>query len=56
MRDHLDKQNAVLIRQRVVEDLKEQGFDDFKISLVLNTTEYQVKQLRSGHPLKGRRR
>lgn len=39
--------DAVSIRQDVVEDLRRKGFDDFKISLVLNTSEYAVKQLRS---------
>ena len=28
-------------------DLKAKGFDGFKISLVLNTTECEVRQLRS---------
>jgi predicted nucleic acid-binding Zn ribbon protein len=42
-----DNKDAISVRQSVVEDLKKKGLDDFKISLVLNTTEYHVKQLRS---------
>jgi len=42
-----DKQDAISVRQSVVKELNKKGFDDFKIALVLNTTEYHVKQLRS---------
>jgi hypothetical protein len=47
MQDYYDKKNAISVRQSIVKDLKAKGFDDFKISLVLNTTEYEVKKLRS---------
>lgn len=53
MQDFYDQENAVAVRQRVVERLKKEGLDDFKISLVLNTTEYEVKQLRAKRPLQG---
>jgi hypothetical protein len=46
MQDHYDKKNAIAIRRSVVDNLKAQGFNDYKIALVLNTTEYQVKKLR----------
>ncbi len=42
-----DKQNAIAVRRRIVRELAKSGIDDFKISLVLNTTEYEVKALRS---------
>lgn len=43
-----DKLDAVSIRQRVIQQLKAEGFSDFKIALVMNTTEHQVQQLRLG--------
>ena len=39
--------DAVSLRRQVVEDLSGKGIDDFRIALVLNTSEYAVKQLRS---------
>jgi hypothetical protein len=57
VRQHnIDKQDAISIRQSIVGDLKSKGHNDFKISLVLNTTEKEVKQLRSKPSLKGTRR
>lgn len=47
MQNYYDQKDAISIRRSVVEDLKAKGFDDFKISLVLNTTESEVKKLRS---------
>ncbi len=35
------------LRRAIVEDLKNKGLDDFKISVVLHTSEYEVKNLRS---------
>ncbi|HOY70633.1 MAG TPA: hypothetical protein PL131_04710 [Methylotenera sp.] len=46
MQDYYDKKNNVALRRGLVLQLKEQGFTDFKISQVLNITEYQVKKLR----------
>lgn len=43
--DYNDKMNAIVIRKSIIEDLKAQGMDDFKISLVLNTSEYEIKKL-----------
>ena len=37
---------AISIRRGVAEKLRQDGCNDFKISLVLNTTEYEVKKLR----------
>lgn len=51
LQDHYDRKDAISIRRQVIRDLAAQGFDDFKISLVLNTTEYHVKQL---HPKRAR--
>ena len=50
MQDYYDKQNAIAVRRSLVANLKSQGLSDFRISLVLNITEYQVKKLRSASP------
>lgn len=42
-----DRNDAISIRRAVVENLTTQGLTNFKIALVLNTTEYQIKKLRS---------
>jgi len=52
MQDYYDQKDAIALRRSVVEDLKKQGLDDFKISLVLNTSEYEIKQLRSNSDIK----
>jgi hypothetical protein len=56
MQDFYDRKNAIALRQQVVESLKKQGLDNFKISLVLNTTEYEIKQLRANHAVNRTRR
>lgn len=48
MQDYYDRKDTISVRRRLVEQLKDEGFTDFKIALVLNTTEYQVKKLRKG--------
>ena len=47
MQDYYDKQNAIAVRRDVVRHLKAQGLTDYRIALVLNVTEYQVKKLRA---------
>lgn len=42
-----DKKDAASIKQDVIRSLEAKGFDDFKIALVLNVTEYRIKRLRS---------
>jgi hypothetical protein len=37
--------NSVSVRKRLVNQLKEEGFNDFQIALVLNKSEYHVKKL-----------
>ncbi len=49
--DYYDKKNAMSLRQSIANDLKAKAFDDFKISLVLNTTEHEIKKLRSNPAL-----
>jgi hypothetical protein len=56
MQDYYDQKSAVAVRQQIVKRLKREGLDDFKISLVLNTNEYEVKRLRSNRSLQGTRR
>ena len=51
-----EEKDAISIQQGVVEDLRKKGLDDFKISLVLNVSEYAVKQLRSNPLLQPTRR
>ena len=46
LQDYYDNKNSVVIRRKVIKQLKEEGLSDFDISLVLNTSEYQVKKLR----------
>jgi hypothetical protein len=41
-----EEQSAVAIRQRLVRQLKSEGLSDFRISLVLKTSDYEVKKLR----------
>lgn len=43
-----DRLDAVTIRQRLVQTLKDEGLSDFKIALVLNATEHEIQQLRHG--------
>ena len=45
LQDYFDKKNALAIRMSVIHHLKSQGLDDYKIGLVLNITEYQVRKL-----------
>lgn len=47
-KDAEDKRDAIRIRGDVIHHLKEKGLTDFKIALVLGTTEYEVKKLRKG--------
>ncbi len=56
MQAYDDRKDAISVRRSVVRVLKDKGFDDFTISLVLNTTEYKVKQLRSNQKLNRTRR
>lgn len=42
----IGRKNIVSVRKKLIQDLKRDGHDDFKISLILNTTEYEVKKLR----------
>lgn len=55
-RPQAEHADAVSLRRSVVEKLSGEGVDDFNIALVLNTSEYAVKQLRSNLRLKGTRR
>ena len=47
LQDYKDKQNVVVIRRKIVADLKANGIDDFHIALALNTSENQIKKLRN---------
>jgi len=43
---YYDEKDAISIRKEIVKKLKDKGLRDFKIALILNTTEYQVKKLK----------
>ena len=47
MQDYHDQKTSVSVRKKLVAQLKEEGLNDFQISLVLNTSEYQVKKLKN---------
>jgi DNA-binding CsgD family transcriptional regulator len=38
--------NSISVRKKIINQLRKEGLNDFQISLVLNTSEYQVKKLR----------
>jgi hypothetical protein len=38
--------NSTSVRKRIINQLSREGFDDFQIALVLNTSEYQIKKLK----------
>jgi hypothetical protein len=59
VRGEEEEKDAISLRRGVAKELKKRGFDDFKISVVLNTSEHAVKQLRSnslGQPTRRKRR
>ena len=46
MQNYADEKDVISVRHEIVRKLKEEGLSDFKISLILNTSEYEVKQLK----------
>jgi hypothetical protein len=44
MQDYYDQKDMVAVRKRIIKQLKKEGFSDFKIGLVLNTSEYHIKK------------
>ena len=44
LEDYCDKKNAISIRTKIIKDLKADGINTFKIALILNTTEYEIKK------------
>ena len=48
-RDEMKDRENILTKQKgLIEVLKKDGFDDFKIGLILGMSEYKVKKLRKG--------
>jgi hypothetical protein len=45
LQNYYDKKDALSTRKDVVASLKGKGLSDFKVALVLNTTEYEIKKL-----------
>lgn len=46
LQDYYDEQSSITEKKRLIKQLKEEGTTDYKISLILNISEYQVKKLR----------
>jgi hypothetical protein len=40
-----EENNLIGIKRRTAQDLKKEGLETYQISLILNTTEYQVLKL-----------
>jgi hypothetical protein len=47
LQDHFDRKTAIAIRKELVLDLIAKGHTTFKIALILNTSEHEIKKLRS---------
>ncbi len=45
MQDYYDEKDILTIKRDLIKQLKDSGLNDFKISMVLNISEYQVKKL-----------
>ncbi|MBI5076150.1 MAG: hypothetical protein HZB62_13415 [Nitrospirae bacterium] len=46
LQPYLDGKSTIGIRKKIIQQLKSEGLTDYDISLVLNTTEYEIKKLR----------
>jgi len=46
-RSKQDMNNVILMRRKIIDSLKNEGISDYKISLILNTTEYAIKKLKN---------
>jgi hypothetical protein len=46
MQNYYDKKDIVSVKQEIIKDLKNKGYDDFKMALALNVSEYEIKKLR----------
>jgi len=45
MQDYYDKNNVIAERRKLIKELKKKNKTDFELSLIFNTTEYQIKKL-----------
>ena len=46
LQDYYDEKSAITERKRLIMQLKDEGVSDYKISLIMNISEYQVKKLK----------
>jgi len=46
MQGYYDKKNIISLRKYVFNFLKKDGYSDFKISQIMNTTEFEIKKLK----------
>lgn len=46
LQDYYDEKDTLTIKADIINQLKQTGLNDFKISQVLNISEYQVKKIR----------
>ena len=44
MEQYYDKKDAISVRAGVVNNLIKDGYSDFKISLIMNVSEYEIKK------------
>ena len=47
MQDYYDKKDLISLRKNIYSFLKKDGLSDFRISQVLNISEYEVKKLKN---------
>jgi len=45
MQEYEDKKNIFDARKKAIKNLKNEGFTYFKIAIIFNTTEYQIKKI-----------
>lgn len=48
LEDYYDEENTEAVKRKIVKQLKNDGLSDFKLSLILNVSEYQIKKLKKG--------
>ncbi|MBB5189118.1 hypothetical protein HNQ57_003418 [Zhongshania antarctica] len=46
LQDYYDKKSSIEIKKKLVTQLNDEGYTDFEISMVFNTSEYEIKKLR----------
>ncbi len=47
-----DEKNFKTKQRAIIDSLKREGFNDFKIAMILNTTEYEIRKIRNSFDIK----